>query len=244
MKHIRIIFPGSKTNYHTLDDLKNLNLKNIKIDIVNAEVGPETIANRCEEALAIPGTLQQIVRAEKEGVDAVVIDCMGDPGVEQGRELVNIPIIGPSRTSMHIASTLGERFAVITMAEAVNPLVKQQARIFNLESRLAAALSIEIHPALLQTDLQQTTDAICKKALEAIEIYGADTLIFGCCGMMGCALSLKNFLLEKGYPVPVIDPLPLAIHYTKMLIDLQLTHSKQLYGYQKLNKYPGFDLLK
>lgn len=237
MKHIRIIFPGSKANYHTLDDLKKLNFSNLKIDIVNAEVGPETISNRCEEALAIPGTLQQIVRAEKEGVDAIVIDCMGDPGVEQGRELVNIPVIGPSRTSMHIASTLGERFAVITMAEAVNPLVKQQAKLFNLEPRLAVALSIEISPLLLQTDLKKTTDAICKKALEAIEIYGADTIIFGCCGMLGCGEHVKKFLLEKGYPVPVIDPLPLAIHYAKMLIDLQLTHSKQLYGFQNLNTF-------
>jgi allantoin racemase len=73
---------------------------------------------------------------------------MGDLGVEQGRELVQIPVIGPSRTAMHIASTLGDRFAVITMAEAVNPLIRQQAKLYNLESRLAVALSIEIPLAL------------------------------------------------------------------------------------------------
>lgn len=232
--HIRVIFPGSKIDFHTQDDLNKINLSGCTIDIVSAKSGPETISSRCEEVLAIPGTLEQIVQAENEGSHAVVIDCMGDPGVEQGRELVKIPVVGPSRTAMHVASTLGDRFAVITMAAAVNPLVRQQAKLNNLESQLAAALSIEIPPALLQSDLLQTTNVICQKALEAIEIYGADTIIFGCCGMMGCAENVRKFLLEKGFDAPVIDPLPLAIHYAKMLIELKLSHSKQLYGDQTL----------
>ena len=130
--NIRVIFPGTKVDFHTQEDLNKINLPDCNIDIVSAKGGPETISSRYEEVLAIPGTLERIVQAENEGVHAVVIDCMGDPGVEQGRELVQIPIIGPSRTAMHIASTLGNRFAVITMAEAVNPLVRQQARFYNL----------------------------------------------------------------------------------------------------------------
>ena len=109
---------------------------------------------------------------------------------------------------------------------------------------MAVALSIEIPPVLLQLDLTRTTDAICQKALESIEIYGADTIIFGCCGMMGCTESLRKFLLEKGCDVPVIDPLPLAIHYAKMLVELKLSHSKRLYGNQTFKNYPGFAFIE
>jgi allantoin racemase len=241
--HIRVIFPGRKADFHTQEHLKDFKSCDFKVDIVHAQVGPETIASRYEEALAIPGTLQQICRAEKEGVDAVVIDCMGDPGVEQGRELVRIPVIGPSRISMHVASTLGERFAVITMAEAVNPLVRQQARLFNLESRLAAVISIEIPPADLQCDISRTTKAICEAALQAVQFHSADTVIFGCCGMMGCAEDVKQFLLNENYNIQIVDPLPLAIHYANMLVKLKLSHSKRLYGQHDLSIFPGYEFL-
>lgn len=63
MTYIRITFPGSKKDFHTEKDLKRFNLVGVKLDIMSSTVGPETIASRYEETLAIPGTLQQIVHA-------------------------------------------------------------------------------------------------------------------------------------------------------------------------------------
>lgn len=240
---IRVIFPGRYPDFHTKEQLLSFLSPSVTIDIVHAEVGPETISSRLEEVLAIPGTLQQIGRAAKEGIDAVVIDCMGDPGVEQGRELVDIPVIGPSKVSMHIACTLGERFAVITMAEAVNPLVRQQARMYGLESRLAATLSIEIPPKDLQCDPAKTGEALYQQVLKAITVHQADTIIFGCCGMMGCKEQLVTLLSKKGIVLPIIDPLPLALKYAQMLVELNLSHSKRFYGSSKLQPFPGFEFL-
>ena len=50
-KHIRIIFPGSKVDFHTQEDLNKINLPDCNIDIISAKVGPETISSRCEEVL-------------------------------------------------------------------------------------------------------------------------------------------------------------------------------------------------
>lgn len=240
---IRLIFPGVNTNLYSSASLNYFKSREFEVEIAYSQAGPATIASRYEGAIAIPGVLQQISLAEKEGADAVVVDCMGDPGVEEGRELVHIPVIGPSQTAMHVASTLGERFAVITMTDSVNPLVRQHARLRHLEARLAAVLSIGIPPALLQQDATKTIAAIYENAIQAISEYGADTIIFGCTGMMGCAENVREYLLKKGYDIPVIDPTPLAIHYAKMLVELKLSHSKQLYGQQTLKSFFGYEFL-
>lgn len=234
---IRIVFPGTSTDFHTQEHLDQIRPSDVTLDIVSARIGPHTIASRYEEAVAIPGTIEQIVLAEQSGVDAVVIDCMGDPGVEQGRELVSIPVIGPSRVAMHVAGILGERFAVITMAEAVNPLVYQQARLYQIERKLACALSIEIPPEKLQNSPSVTLDAICLKSLQAIEVYKADTIIFGCCGMMGLAEKTKLFLQDRGFNVPVLDPLPLAVEFARAMVVSKLSHSKQFYGTSLYKKW-------
>jgi allantoin racemase len=240
---IRIIFPGLNANFHTKQDIKFLEHDDIHIDIVHSDVGPDSISSRAEEVLAIPGTLQKIVAAEKAGIDAVVIDCMGDPGVAQGRELVSIPVVGPSQTAMSVAATLGDRFAVITMAEAVNPLVRQQARAYFLEEKLCATLSVEIPPKELKCNLELTADAIYHQAKVAIKNYGADTIIFGCCGMLGCQENVKARLLKEGLNVQIIDPLPLAVYFAEMLIRSHLSQSKKAYGHTSLKSYPGLEFL-
>lgn len=238
---IRIIFPGVNPNFHTIADIKHLIREDVEIDVAHTDIGPYSISSRSEEAFAVPGTLQKIVAAEREGIDAVVIDCMGDPGVAQGRELVKIPVIGPSQAAMHVASILGERFAVITMAEAVNPLVWQQAKMYRLERNLCAALSIDIPPDELSKDILLTSKLIYQQSLRAIRERGADTIIFGCCGMLGCQDIVKEKLLQDGINVPIIDPLPLAINYAEMLLRNKLSHSKRAYGTSSLKSYVGFE---
>jgi putative N-acetylmannosamine-6-phosphate epimerase len=48
-----------------------------------------------DETRATPDTIETIVQAEKDGVDAVIVDWMSDVGVKETRQRVNIPVIGP-----------------------------------------------------------------------------------------------------------------------------------------------------
>ncbi|MCP4321048.1 MAG: hydrogenase expression protein HupH, partial [Alteromonadales bacterium] len=44
-------------------------------------------------------TIKQAIKAERAGADAIIIDCMGDPGLNACREAVSIPVIGPCQTA-------------------------------------------------------------------------------------------------------------------------------------------------
>jgi allantoin racemase len=64
-----------------------------------------------DEVLAAPGVVDAAIKAEADGAEAVVIDCMLDPGLDAAREAVSIPVIGCGEAAMRAT---GAPFAVVT----------------------------------------------------------------------------------------------------------------------------------
>ena len=58
--------------------------------------------------------LNNMFRAEKEGFDAIVIGCSYDVGMDEGREMLSIPVVSITHAALHMASMLGELFAIIS----------------------------------------------------------------------------------------------------------------------------------
>src|SRR5690348_377360 len=111
-KRIRVITPIVTEGFRREDELQSLADALTEVSQVQIERGPASIECDVDEALAVPDTVLKIVEAEREGIDAVVIDCMGDPGLRPAREMVSIPVLGPCETSMHLASMMGHQFGV------------------------------------------------------------------------------------------------------------------------------------
>src|SRR3977135_3199178 len=65
-----------------------------------------------EIPLVAPLLPRAYLQAEREGYDAAVPLGTLDLGVDGGRSLVDIPIIGPCEAMFHIAAQLGERFGI------------------------------------------------------------------------------------------------------------------------------------
>ena len=92
-----------------------------EISVVGLDRGPASLESDYEDALAVPDILAKVRVAEAEGMDAVIIDCMADPGLSPARELASIPVVGPAQTAMHLAAVLAHRFSVLTVF-SVKPL--------------------------------------------------------------------------------------------------------------------------
>jgi allantoin racemase len=203
--------------------------------------GPASIESEYDEALAVPDTLAKIVEAEASGADAVVINCMGDPGVKPGREMVSIPVIGPSEATMHLASILGHKFSIVTVLERVAPLFENQAQIYGVADKLASVRWVDIPVLDLEKDRDRLVKALVVESIKAIEEDGAHVIIFGCTGMAGFAEAVEEGLKEKGYEgIPVIDPIIAAIKLTEALVDLGLSHSKKTYPLPPAKKVVGY----
>ena len=66
----------------------------IEISVVGLDRGPASLESDYEDGLAVPDLLNKVQAGAREGVDAVIIDCMFDPGLGPARELASIPVLG------------------------------------------------------------------------------------------------------------------------------------------------------
>jgi len=199
----------------------------VEISVVGLDRGPASLESDYEDALAVPDLLARVRTAEAEGMDAVIIDCMADPGLAPARELASIPIVGPAQTAMHLAAILAHRFSVITVLERDIPLMDRLARLYGLESSLASARPVHIPVLELGQDRERLMEALVEQSARAVTEDGAHAIVFGCTGMKGLAQEVERALAERGYPVPVIDPSLAALKLAEGLVDLGLSHSKR-----------------
>ena len=240
---VRVVTPITTWGFRDKSEFRALERPDLTISHVEIETGPASIECEYDEALAVPGTIAKIVEAERDGCDAVVIDCMGDPGMLPGRECVSIPVVGPCEAAMHVASMLGHTFSVVTVLKRLRPQFEHQAQIYGVREKLASVRSVSIPVLELEQNLERTKAALAEEAIRAVEDDGADAIIFGCTGMLGCAEAVRQGLLARGYDVPVIDPIPWAIKMAASLVDAGLSHSKITYEQPPAKPVVGYEPL-
>ena len=240
MINIRVVSPITTKGFRKDSDLIPLGGGMFKVSASQIDIGPASIESEFDEAMCQPDTILKIIEAEKEGCDGVVIDCMGDPGLQAARECVSIPVIGPCETAMHYASMLGHKFSVLTVLKRKVPLLENLSLLYGVSSKLASITPVNIPVLELEKDLDYTLNRMTTVAIDAIKNDHAAVIIFGCTGMLGCADAVQNNLKAKGYDVPVIDPIPLAVNTAYVLAKLKLSQSKHSYPLPPKKGMVGF----
>src|SRR5262245_14676230 len=113
---MRILYIGPTSREATLQSYAS---PGVTVEARSNAGGTGTIEAMHDEYLYSPHMLEMVVQAEREGFDAVVPGCFGDPGIDAARELVRIPVVGAGESSMLVAAQLGYAFSIITVLESV-----------------------------------------------------------------------------------------------------------------------------
>jgi allantoin racemase len=197
-----------------------------EVKVVDVPDGPASIESSYEELLSVPATLEGIMQAEKDGFDAVIIGCFGDPGLEAARELVTMPVIGPGEASLLLAASLGHRFSVITILDSVIAAQELQAYKAGVRDKLASVRATDIPVLSLMKDRQATLKRVLEVGASAIKRDRADALIFGCMTMsfLGIAEEVSSTL-----GVPVINAGRAALKAAESLVSQGMSHSKKAF---------------
>jgi len=238
---IHVITPIITEGFRTQEDFKACERSDLEVTCSILKNGPASIESEFDEALAIPDTIRLAIEAEHAGANAIVIDCMGDPGLAACREVVSIPVLGPCQTAAHVATMLGHKFSFITVLDRLRPMLDHIIASYGLTGSYASFDAIDVPVLEIFEDCNKLGHALAEKAIKAVREDHAGAIILGCTGFLGLAEIIYESLCEKGLDVPVIDAIPLTIRMVDSLIKCGLSHSKHIYpapGKKEISGYP------
>jgi allantoin racemase len=212
-----------------------------EVDIGGLDRGDHA-ESRCRASLNMRELIQAIVKAEKDGYDSVVIGCHGDPGVEEVRELVNIPVFGVLKVGLHACSMLGNRIGVLTPSMATRRWAEANLRNYGFETRaVVRGLTLTAHHSTSAYreykkagKYGEFIEKLTDEAIKTIQNDNVTVMMIGCGALMWTVDILRKELSNKGYEIPFINPGPLTIEFAKAFTKLHLTHSRLFYA-----RYPG-----
>jgi allantoin racemase len=224
---VQVIIPILKNKIFeetTYKELRVAKRKDVELSVVSIEKGPASIESAYDEELAAPWILEKVKEAEEKGFDAVIIDCMGDPALNAAREIVKIPVVGPCQASMAIASTLCDKFSVVTVLKRLLPLFWRKVREYGYDAKVASVRSVEVPVLELEEKRSEVKAKLLAESKKAVDEDEAGVIILGCTGMVGMAAEL-----QEAIGIPVIDPAVASIKLAECLVDMKISHSKSTY---------------
>lgn len=192
-----------------------------QVTVVCLERGPVTLESSYDEAYAVAPTIDWVRRANEEGYDAVILACFCDVGVEAGKEVSTIPVLGLEETTLSVALLLGEKFGIMTEKQPRVAMKKRHIRRHGLLERMASVRPLGLSVAELDADPEGTKSRGMALARQMVEEDGAEVIIMGCAAMAGYSDDL-----ERELGVPVLDPLKVTLKVAEALVDAGLTHSR------------------
>src|SRR5262249_38348584 len=173
---------------------------------------------------AVPPFLDAFREAEKQGYDAVVPLGTLDLGVDAGRCVVDIPVVGPSESMLHIASMLGRRFGILMYDDFVLPLGYRMVERFNMMPKVVGWRTCGFELPDIIANREAGVGTFVDKARELVKLGGDVILPMG---ITQCPVHIKPDWLMKELGVPVVEGIGAPIRLAAMLVSLKLHYSRR-----------------
>jgi len=193
---------------------------NFEIEVRGVQKGTADIHFMVFDFLNNSQLFDSVIRAKKEGYDAVAIGCFMDPILEELREIMDIPVMSLGEAGMLTACMLGKYFSVISyIPQANTKFYRNLAHKYGLLERTASFMSFDLPLAELEKGFKDPGPVIKRfltAAQKAVE-EGAEVLLPGC----GCL----NLVIMKGKVnqvdgATVLDVTGALMKLTEMMIVL------------------------
>lgn len=101
-----------------------------EIIATNSQNGPASIQAFLDVATCVPGLLEEV--AQHPDVDAIVIACFDDKGLDAVRTMVTVPVLGIGEAAYHAASMVATKFSVITTLSRSVPRLENNLTRYGL----------------------------------------------------------------------------------------------------------------
>ncbi|WP_121066829.1 aspartate/glutamate racemase family protein [Chachezhania antarctica] len=144
--------------------------------------GPPAIQGAEDGERAVAGLLALLPKARAAEVDAIVIACFDDTGLEQLRAAAHCPVIGIGQAAMTVAALHGGRFGIVTTLDVSVPVIAANVAAYGHRPACAGVLASGV-PVLEVEAGGADVEARLLDTIAAATAAGAGPIILGCAGM-------------------------------------------------------------
>lgn len=248
-----------ETRLMNYEHVKHL-LEDVEWDLHPGPVAPYgdwPVETREEFCLVAAGRLPIVREACESGkYNGIVLLGGGEPGFPESREIARrfgIPVTSCAFSQMHVASTLGNKFSVIDLAENHNMYYYDLVVRHHFADRCASIRNINyplprppetgesaVHLAknrVLRGETSEIMEAAVKEAVAAIEEDGAEVITFGCSALFWMQPILQQRLSEMGWEIPVLEGYSCAITLAKAMVSLGVDASGLTFPSERPKKW-------
>lgn len=177
------------------------------VSLARTSGGPTSVENEEQEAAAARAVVAEIPTLEGLGLDALVIGCFGDPGLTEVRSQADFLVVGPAGASFRAAERSGPRFAVLTVVDAVIPLIRRRINMLGMSRHVTSVSAIGVGVHELRPNCERILEQLTEAGRKAVR-EGAGALVLGCMTMGFLALEKD---LSAELEVPVVNPVLAAL---------------------------------
>ena len=194
---------------------------------IDKQLSAEIAINGLHHMLRVPAIIKKIIEAERSGFDAVIQSNTYDPGVEQARLAVRIPVVGVLRATCHVAACLAHRVGITILVESMVPYTRSILREYGLAPLITGIKALNMYET---GDLSEVREPIKRKVIElakALKAEGAEVVIPLGGRVFPGAITCEEIEAEAG--IPILNTKAIGIQFTEMLVRNQMSQSPIAY---------------
>lgn len=211
--------PGTKVEIGFPDDFPGSRIEEV--------IGGQNKLNGLDHMMDVPALIRKIMWAAENGYDAVIQSNTFDPGVDGGRLVVGIPVLGPFRTTLHAAAVLADRIGISVPLASHVPYTWRLARSYGMDRMISDIRPVGIYGA----DLADRKDEITETAIGVMKGLVSETGAECIIPLGGAVIPyiVDPADLEAGVGVPVFNTKSVTIRFAETCVALGLSHSPLTY---------------
>ncbi|MBL7006493.1 MAG: aspartate/glutamate racemase family protein [Spirochaetia bacterium] len=197
----------------------------VEVDIRQLKGGPLLTDSEYDLFWASVYMILEAEEAEREGFDAVIIDCTADSGIAEMRQSVSIPVVGALEAGLEEAfnGNSEEKVSILALDDDWKRMITRQLAIYNLLHMICSVECVGLHvyhpdkekgkgKGLDKMESRIFFQKLCR-AGEAAKAAGAGVVILG-----STTVIAEREELEKYLGIRVVDPGAAALRKAKCLL--------------------------
>ena len=203
-----------------------------EIVAVTSKNGPHSIEGFLDVAMCQSALLEEA--ANHKDVDAVIVGCFDDTGLDALRCVFSVPVVGIGEAAYHAASLVSHRFSVVTTLSRSVAGISDNLNNYGLAKRCVSVRATDIPVLKLEENEPESLDLIRLEIKAALNDDKAEAIVLGCAGMANLLSQLSN-----EFKVPVIDGVACAVGFAETLVAAGIKTSKISTYVSNTDKYTG-----